>query len=66
MFTFWGTGMEKTDRVFIPGLVILALLLIWEIIVRVFRIPLYLLPAPTKIVVALIDNRKGLRSMRHS
>ena len=37
-----------------------ALLLIWELCVRIFRIPLYVLPSPVSVVQALIEERVGL------
>ena len=44
----------------IPAVFIGALLLIWELCVRIFRIPLYVLPSPVSVVQALIEERVGL------
>lgn len=43
-----------------PVLVALVVIAIWEACVRIFDVPLYLLPAPSKIVAAMIDNRSEL------
>lgn len=43
-----------------PVLVALAAIAIWEACVRIFDVPLYLLPAPSKIVAAMVANRSEL------
>ena len=43
-----------------PVLVALVVIAIWEACVRIFDVPLYLLPAPSKIVAAMIANRSEL------
>ena len=50
---------KHSDKV-IPAVFIGALLLIWELCVRIFRIPLYVLPSPVSVVQALIEERVGL------
>ena len=40
-----------------PVLLIAALLVCWEAVVRIREIPLYVLPAPSQVVEALIANR---------
>ena len=43
-----------------PIIVILALLVIWELVVRIANIPLYILPAPTKIISTLFEDIEAL------
>ena len=43
-----------------PALLIAALLVCWEAVVRIREIPLYVLPAPSQVVEALIANRGTL------
>ena len=50
---------KHSDKV-IPAVFIGALLLIWGLCVRIFRIPLYVLPSPVSVVQALIEERVGL------
>lgn len=50
---------KHSDKV-IPAVFIGALLLIWELCVRIFRIPLYVPPSPVSVVQALIEERVGL------
>ena len=52
--------MKKHSDKVIPAVFIGALLLIWELCVRIFRIPLYVLPSPVSVVQALIEERIGL------
>ena len=56
--------MKKLSAKAAPVIVILALLIIWELVVRLFNVPLYLLPAPTDIIKALVNDFGTL--MRHS
>ncbi|MDY3764514.1 MAG: ABC transporter permease, partial [Candidatus Ventricola sp.] len=44
--------MKKT----LPAVLICALLLLWEACVRMLHIPLYVLPAPTQVIAALIGD----------
>lgn len=53
--------MKKMTKL-APGLVILGLLLLWELVVRIFQIPLYVLPAPTAVGRTLWTERSGLLS----
>lgn len=43
-----------------PVLVAICAIALWEGAVRLFDVPLYILPAPTKILEALIENRSDL------
>lgn len=52
--------MKKHSDKVIPAVFIGALLLIWELCVRIFQIPLYVLPSPVSVVQALIEERVGL------
>ena len=39
-----------------PALAMAALLLVWEAVVRVFRVPIFLLPAPSGVVRKFLSN----------
>lgn len=52
----------KKREIWMPVAVALFVLLFWEICVHVFQIPMYLLPAPTSIAQALIENHEVLFS----
>ena len=47
---------ENLLRVVLPALLIAALLLAWELLVRIKGIPHYILPAPSLVVKTLVDN----------
>lgn len=47
-----------------PGLVIVGLLLLWEVLVQVFEIPLYVLPAPSDMFLAFVTEFPEL--IRHA
>ena len=40
--------MKKTSRAALPALAIVALLVAWEALVRILKIPSYVLPAPRR------------------
>ena len=56
--------MKKTSRAALPALAIAALLVAWEALVRILKIPSYVLPAPTQVLAALWEDRAAL--LRHS
>ena len=56
--------MKKTSRAALPALAIAALLVAWEALVRILKIPSYVLPAPTQVLAALWNDRAAL--LRHS
>lgn len=56
--------MKKTSQVALPALAIVALLVLWEALVRLLRIPSYVLPAPTQVLAALWQDRLAL--LQHS
>ena len=56
--------MKKNRRIVMPLLVFILVIGGWELCVRVFDISLYILPSPSKIISALIDNFDIL--MQHS
>lgn len=56
--------MKKILSKLSPVIVILALIAIWEIVVRAAQLPLYLLPAPSDIVKTLISDAGTL--LQHS
>ena len=45
-----------------PVFVVLILIILWEMIVRIFHIPMYLLPAPTRVLKTLITELPVLSS----
>ncbi len=47
---------ESTLRVLVPSIIIAALLLGWELLVRINEIPHYILPAPSLVLTTLFDN----------
>ena len=49
-------------RVFVPIAIIAALLLLWEVLVRVNEVPHYILPAPSLILKTLVENWDTLSS----
>jgi NitT/TauT family transport system permease protein len=51
---------ERALRIFLP-LVMLALsVLVWDLVVRIFAIPPYVLPSPGRVAATLIDDRRLL------
>lgn len=54
--------MKKNLKIILPSFVLLMTILLWEVIVNLFDISLYLLPAPSKIVQALFENASILAS----
>ena len=48
--------MKKLLSKLSPGIVIAALLVIWELVVRIADLPMYLLPSPTSIFAALVRD----------
>ena len=56
--------MKKTSRAALPVLAIVALLALWEALVRIMKVPSYVLPAPTAVLSALWKDRAAL--MQHS
>ena len=50
----------RTSRALEPVLWFAALLLIWQILVRAFEVPIFVLPAPTDFLADLIDERHRL------
>lgn len=54
--------MKKEMERWVPLIVILSLVLIWELTVRIGGIPLYVLPAPSQILKILVLDRSNLIS----
>lgn len=50
----------SNQKIWIPMIVFLIILAIWEMTVHIAEIPLYILPAPSKILTALISERSML------
>ena len=55
---------KNLQRIVLPVLVFILVIGGWEIYVRAFHISLYILPAPSKVIQALVQNRDIL--MKHS
>jgi NitT/TauT family transport system permease protein len=53
---------ERLLRIVVPTLVLGGLLLLWEIAVRAFAVPHYILPAPSRILTTLLENFPSLAS----
>jgi len=56
--------MKKTSRAALPALAIIALLALWEALVRLMDIPSYVLPSPSEVLAALWEDRAAL--LQHS
>ncbi len=54
--------IDTLQRVFVPIAIIAALLLLWEVLVRVNDVPHYILPAPSLILTTLVENWGTLSS----
>ncbi len=54
--------MKKKRRTLYPVAVICLLLILWEVLVRAFEVPSYVLPAPSKMFKALWTDRATLAS----
>lgn len=54
--------MKQRKEIAMPTIVLLFTILLWESVVRLFDISLYVLPAPSKILVSLYENREILCS----
>lgn len=52
--------MKKYGQKLMPAALIIGLLLIWEGAVRLFQIPLYVLPSPIQVMKALVEERGTL------
>jgi NitT/TauT family transport system permease protein len=48
---------EKTLRIIAPGGFLLGVIILWEILVRGFQIPDFLIPAPSDVLETLINSR---------
>jgi len=56
--------MKKSSRAALPALAIIALLALWEALVRLLDIPSYVLPSPSEVLAALWEDRAAL--LQHS
>ena len=48
--------LKKCSSNVVPAVFIIALVVIWESVVRIFHIPMYILPAPTKVIRTLFHE----------
>lgn len=49
--------LENTESKVLPSLFIIFLIVLWEVIINLFEVPKYILPAPTVIINSLIETR---------
>jgi NitT/TauT family transport system permease protein len=57
------TRRAKVSAIVYPGVAVLALLVLWEVATRAFKVPTYILPPPSRILVVMHDQMPLL--MRH-
>lgn len=50
----------KLRRIALPALNLVALVVVWELAVRIFRVPEFILPAPTAILAAMVEHAPAL------
>lgn len=48
--------IRQCSKNIVPAIVILTLIILWELIVRLFHIPMYILPAPTRVLKTLFSE----------
>lgn len=48
--------MNQTGRRLLPALTMIALLVLWEALVRLLQIPLYVLPAPSQVILSWVSE----------
>ncbi|MBN9051497.1 MAG: ABC transporter permease [Rhizobiales bacterium] len=56
----WVSVFRKLNAVLPPLALSLAALILWEAAIRLFNVPTFILPAPSAVVVSLIENRAQL------
>ena len=56
----WVSIFRKLNAVLPPLALSLAALILWEAAIRLFNVPTFILPAPSAVVVSLIENRAQL------
>lgn len=56
----WTTAFRRLNAVLPPLALSLAALILWEGAIRLFKVPAFILPAPSAVVVSLIENRAQL------
>ncbi|MBX3551112.1 MAG: ABC transporter permease [Pseudolabrys sp.] len=56
----WIAIFRKLNAVLPPLALSLAALILWEAAIRLFNVPTFILPAPSAVVVSLIENRAQL------
>ena len=47
---------DRVLRIVAPLLFMVALIILWEVVVRAFRVPTFLVPAPSKVVESMIAS----------
>ncbi|MBX3028985.1 MAG: ABC transporter permease [Chloroflexi bacterium] len=55
-----GTRRQRLAAVAIPAVAFIVLIVVWEIAIRAFRVPIYLAPAPSAILPAIIEHGPSL------
>lgn len=56
----WTAAFRKLNAVLPPLALSLAALIVWEGAIRLFNVPTFILPAPSAVIVSLIENRAQL------
>lgn len=56
----WTTAFRRLNAVLPPLALSLVALILWEGAIRLFNVPAFILPAPSAVVVSLIENRAQL------
>ncbi|MGN6459625.1 MAG: ABC transporter permease [Pseudolabrys sp.] len=56
----WTTAFRRLNAVLPPLALSLVALILWEAAIRLFNVPAFILPAPSAVVVSLIENRAQL------
>jgi NitT/TauT family transport system permease protein len=59
----WRADARRNVADILPALgLALAVVVFWELAVRLFKVPVFVIPAPSAILLALVDSRAGLVS----
>ena len=55
------SGARRGSRDIMPAVgLAVAVLVVWEAVIRLFAVPAFVLPAPTAIIASLVENRSSL------
>ncbi|MDX2100810.1 MAG: ABC transporter permease [Leptolyngbyaceae cyanobacterium bins.59] len=59
-FDFAEFAKTKTATIFLPIVATILLFILWELVVLIFKVPAYNLPAPSAIITAMVDKQRAL------